>query len=305
MAEPAATAETTASPDGTPRPILRLRARRRRRRPAAPGLLPGVAPDAANPTEGAEASPSEADPAVVGLPRPLPPRQRSFHAPRRQRRHAPLAGVPGASDAAAEGGADATPAAPGAEPGNRPARRRNRRRRPATGDPAQNAGPREPREASAPSSRGPRHGGERRRADGEAGGADRPNPRSGDRRDARPGGERAGRRQGGRDGGRRDGPPRQIERKLYSVDSVVDRGFDDVEEEAGSRRVHWTIVKRTTADQVSRKALSAVYVLQRDGDDSEFPSLGAARNAVNKTIVHPEKLTRSKAEYAAEKGGKK
>jgi hypothetical protein len=47
-------------------------------------------------------------------------------------------------------------------------------------------------------------------------------------------------------------------------------------------------------------------VLQRDGVDGEFPSLGAARDAVNKTIVHPEKLTRSKAEHAAERGaGKK
>jgi hypothetical protein len=69
--------------------------------------------------------------------------------------------------------------------------------------------------------------------------------------------------------------------------------------------VPWTIVKRTTADQISRKALSAVYVLQRDGTDSEFPNLGAARSAVNKIIVHPEKLTRSKAEHAAEKAGKK
>jgi hypothetical protein len=82
---------------------------------------------------------------------------------------------------------------------------------------------------------------------------------------------------------------------------VVDRGFEDVEDEAETRRVHWTIVKRTTADQVSRKPVSAVYVVQRDGVDSEFPNLGTARGAVNKTIVHPEKLTRSKAEYAAEK----
>jgi hypothetical protein len=96
-----------------------------------------------------------------------------------------------------------------------------------------------------------------------------------------------------------------MERKLYSFDSVVDRGFDDVEEEAGTRRVHWTILKRTTADQISRKPVSAVYVLQRDGNDSEFPNLGAARSAVNKTIVHPEKLTRSKEEYAAEKSGKR
>jgi hypothetical protein len=35
--------------------------------------------------------------------------------------------------------------------------------------------------------------------------------------------------------------------------------------------------------------------------DAEFPNLGAARAAVNKTIVHPEKLTMSKAEHAAAK----
>jgi hypothetical protein len=82
---------------------------------------------------------------------------------------------------------------------------------------------------------------------------------------------------------------------------VVDRGFEDVEEEAGARRVHWTIVKRTVADQVSRKPMSQSYVVQRDGADSEFPSLGAARDAVNKKIIHPEKLTLSKAEHTAAK----
>ena len=56
------------------------------------------------------------------------------------------------------------------------------------------------------------------------------------------------------------------------------------------------------ADQQSGKAVSAVYVLQRDGVDTEFPNLGAARAAANKTIVHPEKLTLSKAEHAAAKG---
>ena len=45
--------------------------------------------------------------------------------------------------------------------------------------------------------------------------------------------------------------------------------------------------------------------MQRDGADSEFPNLGTARDAVNKKIVHPEKLTRSKAEYAAEKSEKR
>ena len=85
---------------------------------------------------------------------------------------------------------------------------------------------------------------------------------------------------------------------------MIDRGFEDVADaadEGGVRRVHWTIIKRTIADQKSGKAMSAVYVLQRDGIDAEFPNLGAARAAVNKTIVHPEKLTLSKAEHAAAK----
>ena len=126
--------------------------------------------------------------------------------------------------------------------------------------------------------------------------------RQGERGDRRDGGRQGPRDRHGRPGARgRDAAPRKVERKLYSTDSVVDRGFDDVEEEAGTRRVNWTIVKRTTADLISRKALSAVYVLQREGVDTEFPNLGAARSAVNKTIVHPEKLTRAKAEYAAEK----
>jgi hypothetical protein len=40
-------------------------------------------------------------------------------------------------------------------------------------------------------------------------------------------------------------------------------------------------------------------VLRRDGADTEFAQLAAARAAVKKTIVHPEKLTRPKADYAA------
>ena len=92
-----------------------------------------------------------------------------------------------------------------------------------------------------------------------------------------------------------------IEQKLYSVDAIVDRGFEDVEEEGETRRVHWTIVKRTTADQISHKPVATVYVLQREGADTEFPTLGTARSAVNKTIVHPEKLTPSKAERAIAK----
>ena len=85
---------------------------------------------------------------------------------------------------------------------------------------------------------------------------------------------------------------------------MVDRGFEDVVDEANqgaTRRVDWTIVKRTVADQRSAKAVSAVYVLKRDGVVTDFVNLAAARAAVNKTIVHPEKLTRAKADYGSTK----
>jgi hypothetical protein len=79
----------------------------------------------------------------------------------------------------------------------------------------------------------------------------------------------------------------------------------DEADENAARRVHWTIVKRTVADQKSGKPMSAVYVLQREGVEAQYPNLGAARAAVNKTIVHPEKLTVSKAEHAAERAAAK
>ncbi len=82
---------------------------------------------------------------------------------------------------------------------------------------------------------------------------------------------------------------------------MVDRGFEDLEEEGVERRIHWAIIKRTVADQISRKPMSTSYVLRRDDGETEFPSLGAARSAVNKTIVHPEKLTLSRADHAAAK----
>jgi hypothetical protein len=110
---------------------------------------------------------------------------------------------------------------------------------------------------------------------------------------------RSDRRQG-RD---RDAPRKKPEKRLYALEAVVDRGFEDVVDAAEdnlTRRVHWTITKRTVADQESGKPISATYVLKRDGVDTEFPGLGAARTAANKTIVHPEKLTLSKAEHAAE-----
>jgi len=203
-------------------------------------------------------------------------------------RAAPASQAQAAVEGSGEAGSEsaAAPSTPGKDAGRPPrARRRNRPgaapRDAAAGDPP-------PREDNGP----------RRESRDRPGQRDRGPP--GNRRE---GGRDAGPRdRRGRPPGRgRDAAPRRVERKLYQIDSVVDRGFEDVEEEGGSRRVHWTILKRTTADQISRKPLSAVYVLQRDGADSEFPSLGAARNAVNKTIVHPEKLTRSKAEHAAEK----
>jgi hypothetical protein len=215
----------------------------------------------------------------------------------------------GAGDAAPTPEAGAPQAAPGT-PGEarpRPPRRRHRGPRPITGTPGEAGAPREGRpDRRGEGGRGPRPP----RGDGDRQGQ---GPRDRDRRAAGPG--RDGPR---RDGPRRDGPggrgrdrdgrgrgePKRVERKLYTIDSVVDRGFEDIEEEAGSRRVNWTIVKRTVADQITRKPTSQSYVLQRDGVDSEFPNLGAARNAVNKTIVHPEKLTRSKAEHVAQKSGR-
>jgi len=152
-----------------------------------------------------------------------------------------------------------------------------------------------------PRNRRPRH-------EGPSGGTEsrEPGARTADRRD-RADRSRGPRGTGARNrhqGGGRDAPQKKPDQKLYALESVVDRGFEDVAEEAGdgdTRRVHWTIVKRTVADQKSGKPMSAVYVLRREGIDAEFPNLGAARAAVNKTIVHPEKLTMSKAEHAAAK----
>jgi hypothetical protein len=204
---------------------------------------------------------------------------------RRRKRRPPQLG--GAGEGAAGGEAGAAPAAPNpnADPNRRPPRHRNRRPR----------GDRPAGEAGTPAAREAAPGRDHRSGPGRG-------PRDGDRRRDGPPGRRD--RRDGREGrGRGDGPKR-VEVKLYSIDSVVDRGFEDVEEEAGARRVPWTIVKRTVADQITRKPRSQSYVLQRDGVDSEFPSLGAARDAVNKKIVHPEKLTLSKADHAAQKSSR-
>jgi hypothetical protein len=292
------------------RPILRLRHRnRRRRRPAALGLLPGHS----DPVPTGDGAP----PAIAAIRAALAPGQRSFSVPRRQRRHAPLSGDPATPSGEAAPGTAETAAGPG---GASP-RPRRRRRRPIDAV-ASGAGREQTAEAgsaAAPGGEnagrhrqrgGPRQGESERTEDREGGGRER---RAADRADGRDGQREHGQRERGqrdrrgdrgdrRDRGGRGAPPRRVvEQKLYSVDSIVDRGFEDVEEEGETRRVHWTIVKRTTADQISRKPVATVYVLQRDGADTEFPTLGTARGAVNKTIVHPEKLTPSKAERAIAK----
>ncbi|HKT19773.1 MAG TPA: hypothetical protein VJR47_17110, partial [Stellaceae bacterium] len=133
--------------------------------------------------------------------------------------------------------------------------------------------------------RGPRPGGEQR-----------------ERRGGPRGDKRFGNKKGfgkGRDDARRKEPP-----KLYSMESIVDRGFEDVADpanEGATKRVDWQIIKRTVADQRSAKPVSAVYLVRREGADQDFANLAAARAAVNKTIVHPEKLTRPKADYPSTK----
>ncbi len=103
-------------------------------------------------------------------------------------------------------------------------------------------------------------------------------------------------------GGRgRDERPHKPEPKLYTTEAVVDRGFEDVpnpDNESETLRVHWTIVKRTVADQRTTKPVSMLYILKRGESEAEFANLALARAAVNKTIVHPEKLTLSKEQHA-------
>jgi len=283
-----------------------------------------------------EAAPQE----VGGAAGPKAPRRR-----RRRRRTAPYEGAvrpefsadtggvdPGASRDATAMTPEETPTSPelSPEPAAEPVRpRRNRWRRPPrrTGLAEPDSGKQTQGEAeqTQPGRIGsrtgrPRHRTPNERRANEGGphrglrqpreGAARPNEtslREPGRRNLRAGQlDRRDRGSKGRSPGRgREAPPRKPEQKLYALESVVDRGFEDITDdtgEGGTRRIHWTIVKRTVADQKSGKAMSAAYVLQRDGVEAEFPNLGAARAAVNKTIVHPEKLTLSKAEHVAAKG---
>ncbi len=138
-------------------------------------------------------------------------------------------------------------------------------------------------------------------------------PRVGEDHDARARDDRRPRDKRGARGAKdrhrgRDDFRKKPEPKLYRLESIVDHGFEDVADSATAgarRRVDWTILKRTMADQRTARTLSAVYVLRRDGLDTEFAHLSAARAAVNKTITHPEKLTLSKADHAAARGTKK
>jgi hypothetical protein len=309
-------AETSAE-GGPQRHTLRLgRNWRRRHRIVRPAPRLGEAEGAPPAAENGAAEPASEATAVETVPG-----NRDGMGPRRRRRR-PRYPIPerppgengetaGGDAAAAQGGAE-TPTRP---LGTRPPRTRNRRRRrppaAASGTPAAGDNTGGTQATGAARSERPAHGRDRDqrargpRADGGPGAGQRDRGRRDEGRRGDQRGDPRGKGRGGPPGRDRGGPGKKIERKLYSFDSVVDRGFEDVEEEAGTRRVHWTILKRTTADQISRKPVSAVYVVQRDGNDSEFPNLGAARSAVNKTIVHPEKLTRSKEEYAAEKSGKR
>lgn len=313
-----------AGPTGPPAGEARARPRRRRRRrPPRDGMAgegnlaqpPAGAETRAEPnTRPADAAPrvGEESAAAPTIERRALPRRRPRWPPRAIRPAETAAGGAGRTDGASE---IAGPSGPqlsdpqpgglrpgGLQPGRGPRVRRPRNRRPGEERPAE--GP--PRDGASPSRPAPerrsqepagqdtarRDRGGPDRGIGDRGTRGRNPPSRGDRP-----------RGSGRNSGR-EGPARRIEQKLYALEATVDRGFEDVADEAedsGTRRVHWTIVKRTVADQKSGRPMSATYVLQRDGVDTEFPNLGAARAAANKTIVHPEKLTLSKAEHVAAK----
>jgi hypothetical protein len=326
--ESAASDEDPASADAAAPPLHRRRRRRRRGpRPDAASLATPADQEHQAAGGASELPATAAKPGDLISPEPVgdavqrPAAQSGEGKPegparaRRRRRRGPRPFEP-VADAAVAG--EAVPAVPGETgPGER------RDRVPRTG-----ARSRVDRGTVADGDRGPQIRGPRqRRGPGEG----QPNrrPRDTDLRNQAPSGYRPrsgggarfegrdrdarersrGRAQSGRADRRRgrgrDEPKKEPERRLYALESVVDRGFEDVTDEGGdneTRRVHWTVIKRMVADQNSGKAISTVYVLQRDGVESEFPSLGTARAAANKTIVHPEKLTMSKAEHAAAKG---
>jgi hypothetical protein len=308
----AAPASAPLGDDGSVRPPFRRS--RRRRPPRQTPLRPEPAEGSGQAGEDIPAGDAAEGAAPEGLARqdspsvPGPDERSSEHRrPRRRRRRPVPAGDGAGPRAGSEAGtsseavvevtvrSDSAPSLPRVpERGGwgRMGRPHNRRPR--------DAGPRqEPRDA------GSRQ--QRRTGDGEPRATSRREPDRRERTSPRRG--VAGRNAKTRPTGRgREAVPRKPEQKLYALESIVDRGFEDVTDEAdenAARRVHWAIVKRTVADQKSGKPMSAVYVLQREGVEAQYPNLGAARAAVNKTIVHPEKLTVSKAEHAAERAAAK
>lgn len=317
--------DRTADSSETPRLPRRRRRRRRPPRTADP------AESAAAPQEPGEQPAIARDASLSGdLPATPPPEGQPRR--RRRRRRGPRRDA-GSAAVAASGAAQSAERAPEPSPnvvqegdgepreGQPHQQPRRRRRRPRPPRPAEasateadkfvagsipegtQAGAPRPRSAPYRGSQSP-GARDRRRGDG------RPPPERGPAGHNRGSSDRPVRGRGApgrndrRQGRDRDAPSKRPEPRLYALESVVDRGFEDVVDAAEdnlTRRVHWTIIKRTVADQGSGKPISATYVLQREGVDTEFPGLGAARAAANKTIVHPEKLTLSKAEHAAAK----
>jgi hypothetical protein len=300
------------------------RRRRRRRRPPRGADTANAAPQVPTeqPPTAADAPPSEA---ILAAPLPTGSEPRRRRRRRRgPRRDAGSAEAVGGATQAAESMAEASPNVTSPSDGepqqDRPTgqihsrRRRRPPRPPAAGaegtDTTVTASAAEHTPAASPRYRSAPYGGSRSRGPGNRpAGNDRSRETrpTGDNRGS-PGGRGRGRGARGPDNRRqgrdRDTSSKRPEPRLYALESVVDRGFEDVvdaSEDNLTRRVHWTIIKRTVADQGSGKPISATYVLQRDGIDTEFPGLAAARAAANKTIVHPEKLTLSKAEHAAAK----
>ncbi len=265
--------------------------RRRRRKPRPEGAAVPLLDENGQPivtVSGEGATDAEGAPAVPRAPRPpgsRPPRRR------RLRQDGETAASAGTGETAPRQVMGPflprahRPRGEGAPEGQRPPRERKPR------------GDRPPRDRAAAGDRPPRE-----RGPGDRGPSDRgPNDRGPRDRDRRPGGG-GGKfgKGGGRGDARNDRPPQ----KLYTMESVVDRGFDEVpdaENEGVTKRSDWSIVKRTVADQRAAKAVSAMYVLKREGGDTEFGNLAAARAAVNKTIVHPEKLTKAKGDYGSTK----
>ena len=267
---------------------LRPRRRRRRRR-APPRALGSALPPVEGPAgpvageEPAEAQDGgEASPATLRLRLPVRPRRRLARPP----------GLSPGAEGAAAAETHAGEAAPGAPRAVEFPRHRRRRRPPprpaaAAADGATAAAEAAPIELQpAPRSHGRRYGEEQARETrreaaseprrrGAAGGPRGPDAevRGGHARERGPRGRGPG---GGRDGQRgRDATPRGGPSKSSTRSNrwsiAVSRMSPTRPRTAAPAGSHWIIVKRTVADQKSGKAMSATYVLQREGAEPNFP----------------------------------